>query len=234
MNLPYDTEAHYVTGHLHPFGRSIELFDKTVKLSDFGLTTSLASREKAHNRAGTPAFAGPEVYLGRVSDRTDQYALAVCYCLLRSGQLHSEGAQDMMETSLQDTLASHGFGLLSLHTQSFYAGGPLERAMPRFLALVAKERERLWTPSGEALARWWRERESVRVSATSEAGGLRIALDAARSVRGVQLIVVATAGAVPQLATPDTSARLERLDDFRWTIVLPQLAAGASELRVQF
>jgi peptidoglycan/xylan/chitin deacetylase (PgdA/CDA1 family) len=154
--------------------------------------------------------------------------------LLRSGQLHSEGAQDMMETSLQDTLASHGFGLLSLHTQSFYAGGPLERAMPRFLALVATERERLWTPAGEALARWWRERESVSVTTTSEAGGLRIALDAARSLRGLQLILVPPAGAAPQLATPGTSARLERLDDTRWAIVLPELAAGASELRVQF
>jgi serine/threonine protein kinase len=63
------------------------LFDKVVKLSDFGLTTGLASREKAHYRAGTPAFAGPEVFQGRVSDRTDQYALAVCYCLLRGGRL---------------------------------------------------------------------------------------------------------------------------------------------------
>jgi hypothetical protein len=154
--------------------------------------------------------------------------------LLRSGELHSQGAQDMMETSLQDTLASRGFGLLSLHTQSFYAGGPLERAMPRFLALVAKDRERLWTPSGEALARWWRERASVRVSTSDEAGGLRIALEAARRVRGLQLIVVPPAGAAPMLAASGMSARLERLDDFRWAIVLPELAAGSSELRLQF
>ncbi|HYT91954.1 MAG TPA: protein kinase [Gemmataceae bacterium] len=63
------------------------LFDQTVKLSDFGLTTALAFRDKAHFRAGTPAYAAPEVFQGRVSDRTDQYALAVCYCLLRGGQL---------------------------------------------------------------------------------------------------------------------------------------------------
>ena len=27
MNLPFDTTAHYVTGHLHPFGRSIRFVD---------------------------------------------------------------------------------------------------------------------------------------------------------------------------------------------------------------
>lgn len=35
LNLPYDTTAHYVTGHLHPFGKSLELFDKTAKESIF-------------------------------------------------------------------------------------------------------------------------------------------------------------------------------------------------------
>ena len=154
--------------------------------------------------------------------------------LLRSGQLHDAGAQDMMETSLQDPLASRSFGLLSLHTQSFYAGGPLERAMPRFLKRVANERERLWTPSGEALARWWREREAVTVTSTPVASGLRITLAATRTVRGLQLIVIPPVGAAPQLATPATRARLERLDDFRWAIVLPEIAPGASELALAF
>lgn len=63
------------------------VFGSTVKLSDFGLTTTLAGRQKVHYRGGTPAFAAPEVFQGRVSDRTDQYALAICYCLLRSGRL---------------------------------------------------------------------------------------------------------------------------------------------------
>jgi serine/threonine protein kinase len=63
------------------------VFSETVKLTDFGLTTTLAAVQKGHQRAGTPDYAAPEVFLGRVSDRTDQYALAVCYCLLRGGKL---------------------------------------------------------------------------------------------------------------------------------------------------
>jgi serine/threonine protein kinase len=63
------------------------VFGETVKLSDFGLTTTLSGGEKAHCRAGTPAYAAPEVFEGRVSQRTDQFSLAMCYCMLRSGRL---------------------------------------------------------------------------------------------------------------------------------------------------
>jgi serine/threonine protein kinase len=63
------------------------LFGKAVKLTDFGLTTTLTTAQKGHHRAGTPDYAAPEVFQGRVSERTDQYALAVCYCVLRGGRL---------------------------------------------------------------------------------------------------------------------------------------------------
>jgi serine/threonine protein kinase len=73
--------------HLHVTPTSLLVFGETVRLSDFGLTTALTSPAKSHDRAGTPAYAAPEVFQGRVSDRTDQYALAVCYCRLRGGRL---------------------------------------------------------------------------------------------------------------------------------------------------
>jgi serine/threonine-protein kinase len=59
----------------------------TVKLSDFGLASPLTSVRRAHRRAGSPEFAAPEVFQGFLSDRTDQYALAVSYCWLRGGRL---------------------------------------------------------------------------------------------------------------------------------------------------
>ncbi|HZD19447.1 MAG TPA: polysaccharide deacetylase family protein [Burkholderiales bacterium] len=154
--------------------------------------------------------------------------------LLRTGKLDTGAARDMLGTSLQDTLATRGFGLLSLHTQSFYAGSPLERAMPPFLASVAKERARLWAACGEALTRWWRRREAVTLATSEEAGGLRIVLNAADPVRDLQLILMPPGGASPTVVANGTSARLERLDEFRWAIVLPELAAGAAQLRVNF
>ncbi|HEY1378487.1 MAG TPA: serine/threonine-protein kinase, partial [Gemmataceae bacterium] len=58
-----------------------------AKLADFGLSAALTTTLETHGRAGTLDFAAPEVYRGQLSDRTDQYALAVTYCLLRGGRL---------------------------------------------------------------------------------------------------------------------------------------------------
>src|SRR4051812_122492 len=63
------------------------LFGQAVKLSDFGLTTTLVGAQKVHYRAGTPSYAAPEIFQGRLTDRSDQFSLAVCYCVLRGGQL---------------------------------------------------------------------------------------------------------------------------------------------------
>src|SRR5262249_50237965 len=84
----HQVHAQWVTiQHCDVTPTNMLLFGNTVKLCDFGLTTTLTARQKLHYRAGTPAFAAPEVFQGLVSDRTDQYALAVCYCLLRGGKL---------------------------------------------------------------------------------------------------------------------------------------------------
>jgi serine/threonine protein kinase len=82
----YLNEQRVTLQHCDITPNNLLVFGETVKLSDFGLTTSLTSREKMHPRAGTPAYAGPEVFQGRVSEHTDQYALAVCYCVLRGGR----------------------------------------------------------------------------------------------------------------------------------------------------
>lgn len=63
------------------------VFGKAVKLTDFGLSLLTTAPEQAHDRSGTPAYAAPEVFQGRINDRTDQYALAVSYCELRGGRL---------------------------------------------------------------------------------------------------------------------------------------------------
>jgi serine/threonine protein kinase len=63
------------------------LFGDTVKLADFGLSAWTSSSLQSHRRGGTPDFTAPEVFRGRLSDWTDQFALAVTYCQLRSGRL---------------------------------------------------------------------------------------------------------------------------------------------------
>jgi serine/threonine-protein kinase len=63
------------------------VFGGTVKLTDFGLSVLTTASSQTHDRSGTPAYAAPEVFQGRINDRTDQYALAVSYCELRGGRL---------------------------------------------------------------------------------------------------------------------------------------------------
>jgi serine/threonine protein kinase len=58
-----------------------------VKLTDFGLATQTTSPMAHHRKVGTLDYAAPEVFQGWLSDRTDQYALAVTYCQLRGGRL---------------------------------------------------------------------------------------------------------------------------------------------------
>jgi serine/threonine-protein kinase len=60
------------------------LFGDTVKVCDFGLVALRADQFQVP--AGTLAYSAPEVFQGRVSDRTDQFALAVTYCELRGGR----------------------------------------------------------------------------------------------------------------------------------------------------
>src|SRR5262249_3283112 len=105
----------------------------------FGLTTALTSCEKAHHRAGTPAYMGPEVFQGRVSDRTDQYALAVCYCMLRGGRMPFPDSTAVLEPGY--VRPAPDLGMLD----------PEERpAVARALAPVPQDR---WPSCGDLVAR---------------------------------------------------------------------------------
>jgi serine/threonine-protein kinase len=61
------------------------LFGDTVKITDFGLSSMTTGKLQFHRRAGTVAYAAPEVFRGQLSDKMDQYALAVSYVELRTG-----------------------------------------------------------------------------------------------------------------------------------------------------
>jgi peptidoglycan/xylan/chitin deacetylase (PgdA/CDA1 family) len=153
--------------------------------------------------------------------------------LFSAGLLKAQPAEKMLLASLEDTVAMRGFGLLSLHTQNFYAGSALERATPVLLKGVARHGKAVWTAPGEAIAKWWRDRAAVDVDVQETAGGVVVRLTARRPVQRLRLVLMPPGDAPPQLAGAGT-ARLEKLDAHRWAIVLPGLEKGQSELRVVF
>jgi serine/threonine protein kinase len=67
--------------------QNILLVGGGVKVADFGLARLLADESTGHTGSMTPAYAAPEFFQNRTSDRSDQYSLAVVYCHLRGGRL---------------------------------------------------------------------------------------------------------------------------------------------------
>jgi formylglycine-generating enzyme required for sulfatase activity len=70
---------------------NIFLVGGSVRLADFGLAKILAATSVSHTGSMSPHYVAPEVAEGRVSQRSDQYALAVTYHHLRTGKLPFQG-----------------------------------------------------------------------------------------------------------------------------------------------
>ncbi len=79
---------HTATGmqHCDVKPTNLLLLDDTVKIADFGLCAGMGQRTHRRGVRGTPPFAAPELYQGRVCAQTDQYALAVTWCDLIGGR----------------------------------------------------------------------------------------------------------------------------------------------------
>jgi serine/threonine protein kinase, bacterial len=87
-----NTRHHHSGGRLVSFRHgdvkpsNILIVGDTIKLADFGLATALSPMTRGLRPCGTPVYAAPELFQGRASDRTDQFALAVSYYQLRTGR----------------------------------------------------------------------------------------------------------------------------------------------------
>lgn len=88
-----NTRQHQVNGQRVAFRHcdvkpsNLLVHGKTVKLADFSLAVQTTATMWYHRRVGTLDYAAPEIFQGWLSERTDQYALAVTYLQLRTGRL---------------------------------------------------------------------------------------------------------------------------------------------------
>ncbi|HRX82265.1 MAG TPA: serine/threonine-protein kinase, partial [Pirellulaceae bacterium] len=79
--------------------QNLLLSGNSVKIADYSLAQSLTFKV-ADSTGSTPAYAAPEFFDGNTTSQSDQYSLAVTYCLLRGGRLPFEG-------SLTDLMQAH-------------------------------------------------------------------------------------------------------------------------------
>src|SRR6516164_1416410 len=84
--LDYMNEKHNLQ-HLDVKPRNLFVIGDRVKVADFGLVKHL-ERQSASGLLGgvTPLYAPPETFNGKISDKSDQYSLAIVYQEMLTGQ----------------------------------------------------------------------------------------------------------------------------------------------------
>jgi serine/threonine protein kinase, bacterial len=63
---------------------NILMVGKTIKLADFGLSAPTAGLTNPYSKSGTLEFAAPEIHRGMLSEKSDQFSLAVSWYYLRT------------------------------------------------------------------------------------------------------------------------------------------------------
>ena len=74
------------------------LLGDSLKVADFGLCMSSLGWTQGNRFIGTPPYAAPELYKGKVTRQTDQYGLAVTFCeLCTNGRVFVDNIVDSLD-----------------------------------------------------------------------------------------------------------------------------------------
>ena len=86
VKLPGFTSLDGCVQHCDVKPSKLLIVGDTLKVGTFGLCSSAKQDSGRHGLRGTPPYAAPELYEGRITSHTDQYSLAVTFCELCIGE----------------------------------------------------------------------------------------------------------------------------------------------------
>jgi serine/threonine protein kinase len=114
------------------------LVGDALKVGDFGLARCLETSVARHTGGLTPAYAAPEFFDGEFTRQSDQYCLAVTWCMLRGGRLPFQGSDAKL-------MAGHVQGHPDLTMLPEMERAPVRRAL-------AKQSTQRWPSCQEFVA----------------------------------------------------------------------------------
>lgn len=182
-----------------------------------------------------------------VSEREIPYAKALV--VLPRTQLDDINFRDLKFTPAQVnsnlayyldlTVRSGAFGLLSVHSQNYVAGGLMFVTMEDYIHKVATYRDRLWVARADEIVAWWRQREGVQVEQMVQSNVLQVSLKNENSVpvHGFTVFVTlpyknASVRASPVVDT--TKVRVKSIDPFRVALIFEAVLPGSTQVNVTF
>lgn len=142
-----------------------------------------------------------------------------------------------MTHDLDLTVRSGGFGLLSVHTQNYVAGGLMLLTMGEYMRKVAAYQGRLWVARGDEITAWWRQREAVKIDQRLIKNTLHLALQNTAPAQGLTVLVTLphkNSAVRISTATSGALVKVKPIDAFRTALVFDTLPAGRTQLRVDF
>ncbi len=217
------------------FRAPLESFDANTEIALRKLGFKHHAGSPSSSEAALPTFSAAEHSLP-----VQQKLVVLPRTMLDDVNFFNLGIADPVKTEqlliagANDIHQLRGFGLLSVHSQYFAAGMPLQKAFVPLLESITKPSRQMWVTSASKIEAWWRAREQVSLSSRSDAAGIQISLNNTGSAIKQFKLVVMLPTVQSNVVVDRKNVQIERLDSARVALVWHQLDPGVSNLLVGF